>query len=93
MYVIELFVRCTAEIILFGDKIFSVKYSAVAESAYSVAASDYCRDACALQSGDQSLIICRIQLVNRVTDVYCEPERLDFTDFPVADGVSLLTDL
>jgi hypothetical protein len=92
MDVIELFIRCTAEVVLFGDKVFSVKYSAVAESARTVAASYYRRYACALQSCDKGLIIGRIQLINCIAYVHNEIEMLDFINFAVSDGVSLLTD-
>ena len=67
MYVIEFTVRQSAEIILFGDIVITVNYPAVTESAGSVAASDYRRNARAFQSCDQSLIIVRVKLIYLVT--------------------------
>ena len=93
MYVIEFTVRQSAEIILFGDIVITVNYPAVTESAGSVAASDYCRYACTLQSCYQSLIVWCTELINRVAYVHDQPEHLDFINFSVSYGVSLLADL
>ena len=90
MYVIEFTVRQSTEIVFFGDIVITVNYPAVTESAGSVAASDYRRNARAFKRCDQSLIIVSVKLIDRVTYMHSEPESLYLIDFSVSDRIPFL---
>ena len=93
MYVSELTVCSSAEVVFRSYVILAAYYTAVTEAAHSVAAAHRCGYACSFERSYDRLVIPGFDCADLIAYVDGKPECLFLCNFSVSDLVALLMDV